>query len=142
MSKVRSAIHDIYNSGLELVEKRKPRGKPATYKDLAKINFEPWEEEGVKELAPSSDMMKELGFYSRCACAILMRSKAELIESYKTLGPKATDELMAHLADTREKMKALAKTMDVAYMRLLGAASAHVVAGVKSTRHAARSTRA
>ena len=37
-----SAVSSVQMTGLELVRKRKPRGKLATMRDYSKIDFKPW----------------------------------------------------------------------------------------------------
>lgn len=125
----KSAVTKAYDSGLELVEKRRPRGRGASFRDLAKVDWKPWPQDDTS--LPSDDTINRLGLYSRIACQIMTRSKAELIESHKKVDHEAMDTLMGGLLDTCEKLKALARLVDAAYVRLLASASAHFMAGGK-----------
>jgi hypothetical protein len=125
----KSAVTKAYNSGLELVAKRRLRGRRATFRDFAKVDWKPWSQKKIP--LPSDETVSRLGLYCRIASQIMTRSKAELIESHKKVDHESMDTLMGGLLDTCEKLKALARLVDAAYVRLLTSASAHFMAGGK-----------
>lgn len=127
----KSAVKDSYSSGLELVPKRPTKGKVATMRDFAKIDFQAWTKEKGEELVPGADTMNTLGFWSRAAYAIMCRTKEQLVQSHSEMEHELVDNLMGGLADTGEKLKALAHMVETAYVRILASASAHSVAGGK-----------
>ena len=124
-----SAIRSIYKSGLELVPKRRCKGKSASTRDYAKVNFKPWSKPSDGELFPSPEMMLEAGMSARIAHALTCKSKAELIDMHGRLTHETMDATMAALTESAEHLKAIAQMIDVAGTRLLVAASARYVAG-------------
>lgn len=128
-AKERSAVSEVQMSGLDLVARRKPKGKSATLRDFAKIDWTPLER--TETPGPSAECMSHLGFYSRAAGALMQMTKTDLIEMHTKLEHEAIDALMAGLLDTTERMKALAKIADCAYLRVLASAAAHNLAGGK-----------
>lgn len=133
----KSAVSESYSSGLELVPKKPTRGKVASMRDYAKIKFEPWTKEEGEALVPGREVMDNLGFWSRAAYALMLRSKEQLVQSHGEMEHELIDSLMGGLADTVEKLKALAQMVEQAYIRVLVSASAFSVAGGKF-KHAKR----
>lgn len=127
--RVRSAVTKVEKSGLDLVSSRKRRGKLATMRDIAKMNWEPWEK--TERPGPSAETMDYLGFYSRVSAAIMTQTKAELMEVHAKLEHRAVDKMLAGIFDTAEKLKTLASMAEGAYARVLASASAHYLAGGK-----------
>lgn len=125
----RSAISKVEMSGLELVRKRKTRGRPPTIRQMAKLDWQPWEKAG--KLVPTTDRMNYIGFYCRVSTAIMTRTKAELMQMHAGLEHKVVDEMVAGLTDTAETLKVLASVAESAYARVLVSASAHHVVGRK-----------
>jgi hypothetical protein len=124
-----SAISKVQMSGLELVRKRKARQRLATVRDIAKLDWEPWEK--AETLGSSAKTMDYLGFYCRVSVAIMTRTKAELMKSHSEVEHKGIDKMMAGLMDTAEVFKSLASVAEAAYLRVLASASAHHLSGGK-----------
>jgi hypothetical protein len=123
-----SAIRSVRRSGLELIPERKRRGKLATAKDLAKVDWKPWKSDPD---AISGEMMHKLGVSARLAYATVLQSRAKLIEMHKTMNHEDVDELMAGLAQAFEKFKMIAAMIDTAYVRILAAGERHALNGGK-----------
>jgi hypothetical protein len=124
-----SAVSKVQMSGLQLVRKRKSRGRRATMRDLAKLNWEPWER--TDKPGPSAETMNYLGFYSRVSAVIMTQTKAELMEIHTKLEHEEIDKMVAGLIDTAEMLKGLASVAESAYLRTLASASAHYLTGEK-----------
>ena len=124
-----SAVSEVQMSGLKLVHKRKVRGRLATMRDIAKLDWTPWEK--IDKLGPSAETMSYFGIYCRVSAAIMVRTKAELIETHTKLEHDAVDEMLAGMQDTAERLKALAFMVEAAYLRVLSSASAHYLSGGK-----------
>jgi hypothetical protein len=122
-----SAIKSVRRSGLELIPQIKRRGKLATAKNLAKLDWKPWKRDPD---ALSGKMMHELGVSARLAYATF-QSRAKLIEIHKRMNHEDVDELMANLAQACEKFKAIASIIDQAYVRILAAGERHALSGGK-----------
>jgi hypothetical protein len=122
------------SSGLELVPRKKRRGRLATARDVAKLDWKPWKRSSdmsPTELIPSRKVMDALGLTARIAYSIMLRSRADLIEMHKTIEHEAVDELMGNLAEASEELKGLASMVETAYMRVLASAARHAVNGGK-----------
>src|SRR4051812_31203089 len=94
----RYAIDKVKMSGLDLVQARKARGPLASVRDIAKLDWEPWEHSPTP--GPNADTMNYLGFYSRVASGIMARTKTQLVDSQDKLKEKGIDKLVAGLMDT------------------------------------------
>jgi hypothetical protein len=128
-NKKSSAVSDVHMSGLELTLKRKRRGRMASLREMARMDWEPWEK--TDKPGPSAETMNYLGFYCRVSAAIMTRTKVELIKMHSDLEHKVTDQMLAGILDTGETLKVLASMTEGAYARVLASASAHHVAGGK-----------
>lgn len=124
-----SAVSQIQMSGLKLIRERKMRGRKATMRDFAKLDWEPWEK--TDRPGPGVETMNYLGFYCRVSAAIMTRTKVELSEIHTNLEHKEVDKLVAGLIDTAEMLKALASVAESAYLRVLASASSHHLSGGK-----------
>jgi hypothetical protein len=126
-AKTQSAVSQIEKSGLELVPIRKNRGKLATMRDYAKIDFEPWTRRpGMKqgEMIPSHDVISNHGVTCRIAYGLMLLTRDEMIDMHSNLEHDMVDETMARLMDTGEFLKATAQMVETAYVRVLASASA------------------
>jgi hypothetical protein len=120
------AVDAVPLSGLELVPRRKHRGKIATARDCSKMDFEPWHrtpDMQPDELVPSNEVLREFGVYARMAYAIMLRTKPELMEMPNTLDEDKVENMMANLLSTAEEMKQIVSMIESAYMRMLVALS-------------------
>jgi hypothetical protein len=127
-----SAIKSVKHSGLELVRRRKVKGKLATARDYAKAaHWKPWTRDPDMEpgeLFPSQEITHDLGIGARLAYAIMLKSPEELIEMHKSVEHETMDEMMAHLSQTEENLKSLASMVKSAYLRILATGCKHALA--------------
>jgi hypothetical protein len=120
-------------SGFELVPAGRGklrRGKPATLRQFAKIDFKPWKREpGMRkeEFFPSSSMLDDHGVTCRMAYAIMLMSRDELIAMHSKIDHEHVDEMMGNLTETSEFLKEVAHMVEAAYVRVLASASAALV---------------
>ena len=121
-----SAVSSVGSIGYDLVKSRKRKGPLATMEDYAAVDFEPWEAE--TPIPPSVEDLMAWGTNARIAYQTLTRTKPQLIEMVDQLDDEVLDNLMACLADATERFKAMVLVCDMAYQRILVAASAHEVA--------------
>ena len=106
-------------------------------RDYAAFTFEPWEHD-QPGYSPTAEKMDELGVSARLAYCMMLKSKEELVESYKRMNSAEADMLLRILNDAAEGMKALAEMVEAAHGRFLAAASAHELkAGRRASRAAA-----
>ena len=122
-----SAISKVERIGYELVKTRKRAAKPATMRDYAKIDFEPWKDERRKpgeKFPPTPETLDNCGVSARLAYVTMLRTKDELIGMFDELPIEVIDEMMTGFQVTAEQLKAVVLTIDIAYARLLVAASA------------------
>jgi hypothetical protein len=122
-----SATSKVKKSGLDLVPTRKSRGKLATMRDYAKIDFKPWKRDpGMREgeMIPSHEVISNHGVTCRIAYGLMLITREKLIDMHSRLDHDKVDEIMAHLADTGEFLKATAQMVEIAYQRVLASASA------------------
>ena len=129
-----SAISMVQKSGLELVRARKSRGKPATMRDYATIDFKPWPQapgKGPTEFIPAEDEWKFHGTTCRMAHAICLKTREDLIAMHGKAEHETVDAMMAEFLETGEALKELVQMCDVAYARVLASAAAAHKAGVK-----------
>jgi hypothetical protein len=114
-------------SSLELVQKRRRRGKLATLRAYAKANFDPWQRDrdmNSKELLPSNQTLLNCGVPARIAYAMMLKSKEELIEMFDKLELEDIDSMMASIVESAETLKAIASMLEMADTRMLVAACA------------------
>jgi hypothetical protein len=133
-AKSQSAIALVQKSGLELVRARKSRGKPATLRDYATIDFKPWSQipgKGPTEFIPSDDEWRFHGTTCRTAHAICLKTREDLIAMHGKAEHETIDAMMAGLLETSEALKELVQMCDAAYTRVLASAAAAHKAGVK-----------
>jgi hypothetical protein len=129
MTQKKSTVQSVRRSGLELVPCGKPKGKLASARDFAKLNWKPWKHPATKPLSPSPDSLEGLGVTARLAYATMLKSRADLIEMHQTVEHETVDKLMAGLFQAAEDFKALAKMIESAYARILAAGEQHALAG-------------
>jgi hypothetical protein len=129
----RSAVSSIRRSGYELVPRRKRRGKLATYRDIAKMDFRPWTpEKGLFEFVSNfEDRIRRFGVPVRIAYRIMERTKRQLSNIHGRIEHEHVDGMMASLFEAAEVFKEIAAILDAAYIRVLSSASARVIAGRK-----------
>jgi len=125
-----SAISRVPRSGLELVPKRKPRGKLATQHDYAKIDWKPWKRNG-NELIPSNADFERCGVPARMAYAVMTTSRDELIAGHGNVDHKHFDAMMTNFVETSEWLKSVAAMIEHAYLRILASACAYNLKGGK-----------
>src|SRR5258705_8929559 len=129
-----SAVSNVKKSGLDLVPTRKSRGKPATMRDYAKIDFKPWKRDpGMKdgEMFPSHDVIAEHGVTCRIAYGLMLMTRHKMIDMHSRIDHDKIDEVMANLVATGEFMKATAQMVESAYQRVLASAAAAHTKGIK-----------
>jgi hypothetical protein len=122
-----SAVSKVKKSGFDVVPSRKRRGKPAKLSDFAKIDWKPWRRTSdmrPTELMPSSEQTDNIGIGCRVAYGLMLRTRAQLIAMHGTTDHGHIDQMMAHLCDTAEWLKATAQMVEIAYQRVLASASA------------------
>ena len=130
----KSAVSLVEMSGLDLVPTRKSRGKPATMRDYAKIDFSPWTREpGMKknELFPSDEKVNRLAVSCRIAYATMLKSREDLIAMHGKANHGLIDEFVANLVDTAERLKVLTEMVEGAFARVLASAAAAYTQGIK-----------
>jgi hypothetical protein len=96
--------------------------KPATARELAAMDFAPWEmDHPPRQPGPSGKVMDHLGISARFAAAFVERSKSELINLWRDRPNNGDDlfELMDNLQEAAEIMKSIAAMVETAHMRLL-----------------------
>jgi hypothetical protein len=129
-----SAVLAVKRSGFELVPKRKTRGKLATERDFAKIDWKPWKPaKHVKrgELIPSNAVLTSCGPACRMAYAIMLMPRDELIAMHGRADHRDVDKMMGAMTFAAEGLKATIAMLENAYLRVLASASAHNVKGGK-----------
>jgi hypothetical protein len=122
-----SAVTHVKKSGFDLVPARKSRGKPATMRDYAKIDFKPWTRDpGMREgeMFPSHEEISNHGVTCRIAYGLMLMTRDKMIDMHSTLDHDMVDEIMGNLAATGEFLKANAQMVEIAYQRVLASASA------------------
>jgi hypothetical protein len=114
------------------------RSKFASLKDFAAVEFQPWTRRPDGKMLPSAELMKQIGISARLAYAILLRTKAELMDMRKQVGDEALDEVMNGMQADREAAKELVKMMEAAQLRMISAvASAEMAEATRRKRKAA-----
>ena len=122
-----SRVSEVQRCGLDLVPTRKRSGKPATMRDYAKIDFKPWKRDPDMrkgEMIPSHEVISNHGVTCRIAYGLMLLTREKMIDMHSTLDHDKVDEIMAHLVDTGEFLKANAQMVESAYQRVLVSASA------------------
>jgi hypothetical protein len=130
----RSAVSSVVSSGFELVPKRKSRGKLATERDFAKVDFKPWTRDkgmGPTELIPKDQQLADCGVACRIAYAIMLMPRDELIATHGKADHKIVDKMMGSIKENAEWLKGVVRMLDLAYLRVLASASAYNQAGGK-----------
>jgi hypothetical protein len=129
-----SAVSRVQKSGFDLVPSRKRRGKSAKLRDFAKIDWKPWRrtpDMRPTELMPSRETTDHIGVGCRVAYGIMLRTRAQLVAVHGEVEHEHVDEIMGHLAETEEWLKATAHMVEVAYLRVLASAAAAHTQGIK-----------
>jgi hypothetical protein len=123
------AIALVESSGLRLVA-GKSKGKPATHKQLAALEFEPWagKSEGTEALTGENWMQHRISVVF--AHATMFMSKRDLINLHRDVDQDHVDQLMANIFETAEWLKAVAFMMEEAQTRLIASACTAVEEGV------------
>ena len=122
-----SAVTQVRHSGFGLVRKRKRRGRLATMRDYARVNFEPWSRDAdmhPDELIPSDKTLTRCGIPARLAYAIMLRTKNDLVDMFDKVELEHIDAMMTSLVDSAETLKAVVSILETAYLRVLVAGSA------------------
>jgi hypothetical protein len=83
------------------------------------------------ELIPSNDTLVSLGVTARVACAIMLRTRDELVDMHDH---DSIDEMMTSIDQASESLKWITHMVDTAYVRILTSASAHLAAGGEAER--------
>jgi hypothetical protein len=127
MSEPRDLIANIPDSGYELVAKRKQKTKRklATTRDYLKLDWEPWKRPPSLEagqLLPRRTDWDETGITARMACAVMLKTCAELIESLQKAGDDASNEVLFRLASEKERLLGIVAMIEGAFCRVLAAA--------------------
>jgi hypothetical protein len=126
----KSAMQSVQRCGYDLVPHRKSRGKPATWRDIAKLDFTPLTRTAdmkPNELIPADATLQSCGVPARLAYAVMLRTREELIEMHGKLDHDYVDKMCASFAGTAETLKAIVAMLDAAYLRVLASASARIV---------------
>lgn len=113
--KFESAIAKVRMSGLELVKKRPGRGKRATLRDYATIDFEPLAP--ATELFPAGEYWNRLGTNCHMAHAICLKTRDELIAIHGKNEHETVDLMMAGILETAEALKQTVVMCEAAYGR-------------------------
>lgn len=123
----KSAVSTAYQSGLELVAKKKlPKEKLATPDDIADIDFTPWKRDpslGEKGLFPPQNDMSGAGVVARMSYALMLMDKTELVAMHGKVDHKHLDAMMGDMMHNAEFLKAIAQMIEQAYLRVLAAAA-------------------
>jgi hypothetical protein len=117
----------------ELTERRPTRGKIASMKDYAAIEFKPLtRDKGLKpdELLPSWETMQNFASTARIAYGIMLRTKQQLMEG--KLPKKVLEHLLNDLFAHAESLKSIAKMLEIAHARMISAGCAVEVAKDKA----------
>jgi hypothetical protein len=82
-------------------------------------------------LIPSGDAMHRLGVTARAACAVMLRSRAELIDMHKNVPPESVDAMMDAFMEGKRDLAALVGMIEAAFARTVAAACKLQVSGWK-----------
>jgi hypothetical protein len=129
-----SAVSRVQKSGFDLVRSKKRRGTSAKLRDFAKIDWRPWRrtpDMRPTELMPSREMTDRIGIGCRLAYGLMLRTRNQLIAMHGEVEHEHVDEMMGHLAETEEWLKATARMVEMAYLRVLASAAAAYTKGIK-----------
>jgi hypothetical protein len=127
-----SAVSRVQKSGFDLVPSRKRRGKSAKLRDFAKIDWKPWRRTpGMRptELMPSPKMTDHIGVGCRLAYGVMLMTRKRLIDMHGNVDHGHVDQMMTHLVETEEWLKATARMVEMAYPRVLASAAAAHTSG-------------
>ena len=129
-----SAVSRVPKSGFDLVPTKKRRGKSAKLRDFAKIDWKPWRRAPnmrPTELMPSRETTDEIGVGCRVAYGVMPMTRKRLIDMHGSVDHGHVDQMMANLAGTAEWLKATARMVETAYLRVLASAAAAHTQGIK-----------
>jgi hypothetical protein len=76
-------------------------------------------------------MTDHVGVDCRVAYGIMLKTRAQLVAMHGELEHEHVDEIMGHLAETEEWLKATAYMVNAAYLRVLASAAAALTQGIK-----------
>jgi hypothetical protein len=95
------------------------------------------------ELKPSREMTDLIGIGCRLAYGVMLRTRAQLVAMHGEIEHKHVDQMMAHLCETAEWLKATTHMVESAYMRVLASAAAAYTqgGGVMATKKKQRAPR-
>ncbi|MGO8842967.1 MAG: hypothetical protein ACLQF1_18075 [Methyloceanibacter sp.] len=113
-----SAISEVERTGYELVKCRKTKGKLATMRDYARVDFKPWKGNEDGKLIPSDETLLNCGVSARMANAVMLQSKEELVGMFDDLPIEVIDEMMVGLVQSAEVLKATIIMLETAYLRI------------------------
>jgi len=129
-----SAVSRVRKSGFDLVPTKKRRGKSAKLRDFAKIDWKPWRRTpGMRptELMPSPKTTDHIGVGCRLAYGVMLMTRKRLIDMHGSVDHGHVDQMMGHLAEAEEWLKATARMVEMAYLRVLASAAAAHTQGIK-----------
>jgi hypothetical protein len=125
-----SAVAAVKKSGFELVQTKesgKGKGKLATERDYAKIDWKPWKRvKGMKktELLPNAGSFERCYVPARFAYAAMLMERKDLIEMHGKVDHGYIDKLMANFMETSEWLKGVVRMIDIASLRTIASAAA------------------
>ncbi len=125
-----SAVAAVKKSGFKLVptkESGKGKGKLATERDYAKIDWKPWKrEKGMRkgELLPNAGSFERCYVPARIAYATNLMDRKDLIDMHGKADHGHVDKVMGSLFETSEWLKGVVRMIDIAYIRTLASAAA------------------
>jgi hypothetical protein len=108
--------------------------KPATVKEWASVEFEPFDRErvaGLFERFSAADWARtanDLGMYLRLSTQIASKSKAELVEAMRKLFDATTQEDESGPFEVEKKLRDAANQLKAFHKLVLGAATRQFVA--------------
>jgi hypothetical protein len=103
----------------------KRRGHFARLRAYAKLDWEPWTQDGPTDpLFPSDESMCAAAEASRTAYSIMHLTKDQLINIHSEEGFDGFEETMANLATTAEMLKAVVEMIEGARGRMIASACA------------------
>jgi hypothetical protein len=114
-------VIDIGRTRLDVVPRRKGRGKVATAVDLSKLTWDPWTRE-PGEMVPKDQTMRECGLSGRMAYGVMLMTRAELIAAVHK-DPNLFLDMEEDLAEAAQTLMEIASMLDTAHMRILAAAA-------------------
>jgi hypothetical protein len=88
------------------------------------MEFAPWKLEAGQALIPDAKSVEEIGVQARLAHAMMLRTKAQLVEAWNALSDEARDEFLTNSQESIAIVEEMLVLMKAAQSRFLVAASA------------------